>query len=691
MVMADGSHVKIGDYFFELEETVDAGSGASGNLYNPHYKYNTVPLFGRSEDIAGTEDHNLRANRLLWYFDDWSGGENNRTYYKDDGSVYDFSYGLNPRIRGQVTGRPARAAAMTTLVAERINKRPCTTVSQSKLWVLGSRSVFSTVDTVSWTTYGDTAIGLNSLSASYDITAATGDSEKLYYSAWHSGSSGSRVTMAMVDGSNAAAIESQATNKAPYAGLTIMNGFLYAWTGRKLFKMDVTQSYPLSAAYITKVGDTTVDPASTNVFGTTWWGNAVTAESSVFTFYTTDNQSTVYEFREEGGFGPLWNAPLGFSIKSMQYNNGVLYIGGHWGGDSNMRGRGVLYAMPLDTRRPEPVGFFRKQNNQNLEMQEMCSSYGNQILIAASHTGRIFVYDADLDSISMLDSMATSGSGDAGEDSFPQSATTDSLAFVANDQRIGDMVTYGTKRFVVLYQPGSSGQGYYPYVTYDDDEPINRQAGTSTNAYESTLQSGDYDYDIPFEQKVLYGFDVTYKPLTTGQSFKVEYQLDNSGSWTQAGSTQTSASADAAKGRTFLQVSTAASTVKFFSMRTRLTVTGTRTSSTNRQPPIILGLATEALMTAYEETWELLVRLKDPQARQRAGKSSTTMLGSKKRQFLRDTCAAKNVITFLDGYFYQPNLKGKYVTNTVTIEEIEDIIVRAGEGTMRVKLRSVPT
>jgi hypothetical protein len=321
-------------------------------------------------------------------------------------------------------------------------------------------------------------------------------------------------------------------------------------------------------------------------------------------------------------------------------------------------------------------------------MQEMATSYGNQILVAASHTGRIFVYDADLDSISMLDVLPTSGSGDAGEDSFPQSAATDSLSFVANDHRIGDMLTYGTKRFVVTYRPGSSGSGYYQYLVYDDDEPTNRQASTSTADYASTLQSGDFDFDIPFEQKVLHGFDVTYKPLTTGQSFKVEYQLDNSGSWTQAGSTQTSASADAAKGRTYLQVSTTSSTTKFFSMRTRITVTGTRTASVNYQPPIILGMATEAMVTAYDEVWELLVRLKDPQSRTRSSKSASMQYGAAARQFLLDTAAAKNVVAFLDGY--KNRLPGKYTTNSVYIEELEDTIVRAGEGTMKLKLRSVP-
>src|SRR6266568_1906858 len=106
--LSSGADVKIGDYEFMLDETIDAGS-AVGNLYRPHYRYTSNSMFQQKLGIPGADNKdNLRSERLLWYFDDWSGGEGNRIWFKDDPTVYDFSYGLNPRIRGQLAGRPAR-------------------------------------------------------------------------------------------------------------------------------------------------------------------------------------------------------------------------------------------------------------------------------------------------------------------------------------------------------------------------------------------------------------------------------------------------------------------------------------------------------------------------------------------------------------------------------------------------------
>lgn len=694
-MLASGAHIKIGSYEFNLDETLDSGTPA-GNLVRPHYRHTFESLFAEGTKIITgmSTKQSVKPERLIWSWDDWSGGENNRIYYPDDETVYDFSYGLNGRIRGELTGRPNRTYIGSTLTTNNQGKRPSLAVSQGAVWYGGGYNIgYQSTDSSTWqivdtsATAGADYSALRSKSTNYYVTAMTGDANYLYYSGWHSGSSGTRIVLAKTkDNSNKAGeVQAEVTGRNAFAGLCVMNGRLYGWTGTRLYEFDIANlsgntPTALAADQIRAVSPSYGDPATANVFNSQWWGNCVATENSVFCFYSTAGQSQVYQFSNRGGFGPLWSAPYGFTIKAMQYQNGVLYFSGHWGGDSNMQGRGCMYAMPLKTLEPVFVCWFRKQQDKNLQMQEMCTSYGGQIMIAAGTTGRIFIYDAELDAVSMLDSIATSGPGDS-------LSATDGLTFnaTAGNDRIGDMITFGTQRMAIIYDTSSSSSGNYRLLSYDDDEPGNRQGSTSTNDYTSTLESGDWDYNLPFEQKALMGFDVSYVPLTTGQSFQVSYSLD--GANYVATTAITSAHADAAKGRTFIQVSDGTTTTKFTSMRVKVSVTGTRTAAVNYKPPILLALSTESQLITYDQVWDLVVRLKDDQTRQKPGKRQSK--GSTARDWLLSVVANKSVVTFLDGYRYQ--LPGVYTTHTVTIEDPEDIIVRKGEGSMRLRLRSIPT
>lgn len=729
-MLPGGAHCQLGPYQFFLDEDVDSQQLNSG-FFRPHYTKSAESLFATADTaiVGMPKKENVHPERLIWsVFDDWAGGEGNRLYYEDDPLVYDYADGLNPRIRGELTGRPARGYLGSTLSTNDVSRRPVFALAQQSLWYGGAHRIgFASISgaITSWTVVDSTSTGttdftaLQHLTGTYAITAMTGDSEYVYYSAWHSGSSGTRSTLAKTaDNSNAAGpVHPETTSAPPFAGLAKMNGRLYGWTGRKLIEYDVaslTGNTPsaldgTNGNQFRKVFDSGVDPANLNVFGTQWWGGACASENQVFTFYTSGGQSDVYQYHNSKGGGPLWHCPEGFSIKQITYQNGILWCAGHWGGDSNTTGFGALYALPLDTLKPVFVNWFRRSqaNGLNLQMQEMCGSYGNQIMVAGARTGRLFVYDADMDSVSMLDSIATAGSDGEGTAPFynasPSAGTygngsppTDGLSFTMNSDRVGDMVTFGKYRCVLIYDPSQSvgTNGNYRMLYYSDDEKWNRESSSTTNDYQAGLDSGDWDFRLPFERKALMGFDVSYEPLTTGQEIEVSYKTDQ-GSWVVAG-TVTSASADASKGRTYIQVSGTddasgevdppTGTVKFFSTRVKVILRGKRVSSTDHQPPVLLGLAAEAQLVTYDYVFELAIHLKNDTQGTRP--NNREVVGWRLREWIWSIISDKSVVTFLDGYAYGPEIRNN--AYRVTIENPQDVIKRNGEGTMRVTLRTIP-
>lgn len=652
-MLAGGAHVKIGNYEYLLDESMDN-----------HYVHRFESLFVPRVQIDGSPGkQQIRPEKLLWSMDDWSGGEGNQIFYFDEPSVYDFSDGLNGRIRGQLTGRPKRTVTSVSYTDQR--DRPVLAVADGALWLCGSRTLAYTTDGINWTSVS------SGLTAGR-ITAAAGDHEYLYYTAYDSAGSGTRYLKRVSRSSAATDVRPAATGVAPYAGLAVMNGRLYAWTGRRMFELDIFKTLPLTDDDQRKVYDTGIDPPNTNVFGTQWWANCISTENSVFFFFGNDAEANLYELRLVGGISvgrPVWRGPYGFTMKSIAYQNGVVFMAGHWGGDENATGRGALYALPLDTRRPVFVSWFRKAQNLNLQMQELASSYGSQVMVAAARTGRIFIYDAELNAVSMLDDLETASD----------------ITFVNNDHRIGDMATFGTKRVVAVFRPGAAGAGTsIQLVAYDSDEPDDRETG-----YSQSLESPSWDYDFPHEIKALIGFHVAWKVedtstasgLKAGQTIQVEYKLDGD-NWVSAGTISSATSpSGGVKGRHFIQVSDANGTRKFYVLKVRVTLAG----SAGIQPPILYALTAESHLAAYAETWELVVRVKDELNRTRP--SYRKWDGQTARDYLEDLAQNKNIVTFLDGYRYKE--PGKYTTHTVIVEDPVDVIQRNAEGSMRIRLRAV--
>jgi hypothetical protein len=556
-------------------------------------------------------------------------------------------------------------------------------VGDSTVWVAGDDQIayISTFpDTFTQRSAANT--GLSALHANYKVFAMAGSPTHMYFSAWRDDAStyGKRVTLRQSQATAASeTVVAETTNKPPFAGMAWLNGMLYGWTGSNLIQHDVS-ALPATGAEIVTVYPSGVDLPASSLYQGVWWAECVATENSIVMFFAMDGFSQVFEWKNGVG-RPIWRAPQGFTIKGSCYSNGVMYFAGHWGGEGNATGWGALYALPLDSYNPIKLKEIRKLNNNHLAMQSIIPSYGYQIMPIAESGGLIFVYDAETDGLTMLDDLGTDADGDP-----------DGVVYVPGTARMNSGVVFGSYRYFPTFIAGGSGAGNYKIISYDDDEPDQRETGMLTGSsdyslYAGYFESSAWDYDYPMERKNLIGFHLVFKPLAAGQTLDVSYDAtDNPDSPSFTALTQiTSATSGASTGRVFIPVSTSSNTVKFFRLKFRVKLQSTSGVKT----PILYSVTAEAGLVRKREEWDIVVRLKDEPSRNRP--TDRKVRGSKLRDWIEATVESGSVVAFRDGYRYGDSERygTPYSSHSVIIKQAEDMIDKPGEGSMRLLLREV--
>jgi hypothetical protein len=265
------------------------------------------------------------------------------------------------------------------------------------------------------------------------------------------------------------------------------------------------------------------------------------------------------------------------------------------------------------------------------------------------------------------------------------STGTDRLAFLA---------THGSRLFGAIWQPTGSATSLQ-VVSYDDFVKENRDGSQAISA---SLESGEWDFGVPQEQKALIGFYVTYEvtdPATTSgllanTQITVSYATDNGISVTPtytALDTVTSATDVIHKGRHFIPVSDADTTVSFSRLKIKIALDN---NSTAVAPPIVYSVVAEAQLMAYAETWDLVVKVEDEESgsdHPRSRQNRASFL----RDNLLDLAINKQIVTYVDGTRVRFN--DTPTTHTVMVEDPTDVISSpdTAEGYMALKLRAVPT
>lgn len=679
-------HIKIGSYYFNLDESIDAGTNV-GSLYRPHYAWSIQSYFSPATVQAGASE-NERALRT-WFFDDFSGGEGNRNWAQDDPTVYDFSYGLNPRVRGQLTGAPSRARETITATLSTASDFMYFGIGAGSLWAVGGTNV-SLLDQSDPSGTFSAYAGSTAITTTSTYTAVGSDPNRLLLGELLTGNATFKIRAMN------AADQKTVTNGAlsgMVCELATMHGFLYSLeydlsSAILLKRYDVSRGYDYNSS-TNPIGRISVSnsipvDSSTALFSNfksftdtqSWYTGIAPTNNSVFFFVSTNGVSRLWEYRQRDATYPVWTAPDGFTIRDIEFSNGYVFIVGYWGPNTDNSGYGSLYVHQkgsVDTLFVADIG---RSRGIYAKLSAIAASHSADVFFADGVKGRLWVYNAEEDAVSMLDSFATSGGDAAISGSIGGAGTnpTSSFTFDTTETNyVTDLITWGGLRFVAINDTGAQT---FQILRYQDDEPSNRGTGTAT-----TLTSGVNNFNLPFQQKYLTGFDVMWKidpnsTWTTGQSIIVEYDIDGQG-FVTAG-TIDSTSADKNKGRTFIALATPPT---FSLVRVRVTLSGT----SGVKPPILVGLAGEA--QSYQEVLELMVMLKNPMGNTRRGPNATSASAWAARNFLRTIAKSGAAVTVVDGYM-DPR-PGQTTTYTMTVDTVEDIVVRDGEGTMRVTLRTV--
>lgn len=429
-MLGSGAHIKIGDYEFQLDESED------------HYAHDfSLPDYG-PQAITGEENKASLNSRLLWSFTDFSGGEGNRLYYEDEPTKYWYSETLHGRQRGVLMGRPSYA--VKTITTDYSPGRIKLVSGAGALWHLynisdygGADNVLGakTIDGTNWST----PRVLTPDDFGYRITAATGDPENVYYAMDGYWAFDQKRSIFRIDRDGPPAVQMISEDNAgpPFVGLACLGGLVYAWTGSQLYSMNpVTPS-------LTLLSPDTFPNLSVWGQDVHWWGDCVAAENTVVCFTTANGLSNIYEFHEERGFAPLWSVPRGFTIHSITYHTGSVYLFGAWGGTASgyTTGYGGVYKIDLTSREASHVATIRKGLLSGLKFLASQASYGSEVTFA-SEDGRVFVLDTTTNAVSLLD--------DPSSDRWSSSNNLVSGVSVvgAGIGKITALATWGGKRFV---------------------------------------------------------------------------------------------------------------------------------------------------------------------------------------------------------------------------------------------------
>lgn len=669
-MLADRAHVRLAGDSFLIDETQPG-----------HYIHRFIDLVPERDDVpmpGAPRKNAFMSDSLYWTYDDWAGGEGNRQWYEEDYDMYKVGWELNPRIRGRLTGRPNRTRI--SVDGTDVRDRNFFTIGvKGRLWMAGGIDLFySTAPQTSFTQVSDANdLKIATLSSSYKITALAANERWCFVAAFRSnaGNPGTRVIRAVDYSGNDSDILDEVADKPAFIGMCIFNGRLWAWTGARLISYDIDSVANGGTANVNSTVRYSVGSDIVSALpGSGYFGGCFTAENSIIMWYAEDMQTYAYEYKKGVG-RPIWKLPHGYTAKDAWYQDGVVYFSGHWDSDDGTAGYGELKALVLENYRPLSLKWVRKTEGTGTKMNLAAGSpsYARQNLMCATHTGRIFVYDAETDGLTMLDQLSRSSGSDP-----------DGLTFTSADNRIGDTITYGSRRVVAVYRPGAGAAGTenYQVVTYDDDEQNQIELdlnSTDWTGYNGYFESSAWDYGYPMELKSLIGFHLTFKPLVSGQTIDVSYDLDGTGSFT-ALTQVTSATSGASAGRVFIPVATTSAAKKFFSMayRVKLASQGDAVAV-----PILYAVTAEAKLTRKREEWVLRLRLKNELSNTRVkGRKDK---GSTIRDNILDTVKAGVPVEFLDGYRYDGE-QPRYSTHTVIIKEAEDEIDESGEGICTVRL-----
>ena len=612
-MLPSGAHVKIGSHEYVLDESVDES-----------YLHGYEPLFSNNTSIVGSQEkESTRADLIHWQFDSFEGGEGYSQFNPEDPVTY-WKGTNNPRVRGSVTATPTATdgTGLSTALSE-TGKRFFFTSVGDRLYMASSRQVWYSTNGTSWTEHGGSPMG----ASGDEITGLASDENYVYVAVHTTGTGTGTRSIRRLDATAESVFVSDTASVLPLFDLAVLEGYLYGWTGRNLVKYRLNpDSTPITHA---DTEHKVYSPWDENIPSGGFTARMVQSEQSLFFTTMSRGQTIIYEWRKDTPT-PIWKLPVGFAGNAVTTANGALYVLGDY------NSRGALFGLSLATRNPLFLSYIDPASGST-DPVALAGGPGYQVLIGDtkdSSSGMVYVYDAEADGLSTLSALSSWGT-------------------------VSAVVTFGQYRIVAGYSGTTAKTRAY--------------AADTVTSGSWDWYSGIWDQGYPFATKALLGFRIVVEPLSASGTVQVYYQVDESGSWTSAG-TITGAGSKSA----FFQVSTGGSTIKFKSLRVRMD--GTNGSK-------VLNLTAVSRVMDYSETWKLRLRIQDEDVASNARPSNRLAKADVLRDNIISAVTSQSLVTFLDGARYER--PGQYSTHTVIIEAPRDSISRNAQGHMEVILRGV--
>jgi hypothetical protein len=618
MPLASGADVGIGTYEFMLATDGD----------DDGYGWELENLYGDGGEIEGTEGKKAaNKNILFWGYDNFIGGDGLRYWDQDQPSRW-WTGNANPRIPGAITATPTRSIA-STITTNVTPTRGFFVVTNGTLWYLTGEQGYYSTDGATWTENTDVA---TELPASYQITAACSDGDRVYFSA----TDGTTVAIWTIDSTTVVTdFISTASGGNGVLGMAVRDQYLYAWTGSWLFRFDhqVVPTETIDEYAVFKPRQLT--PTAT------LFGDAAVSDNAVILLRGTTSETALFEYKLDPSTNKLagrtfWSMPMGFTGKKVCVNGGVIFVLGDYNDKVALWGYSVVNRQPLF------LGYIGEANSVN-NVRFLAPSYGAQVLIGVDNgtTSYVYVYDAEEDAFSQLDSRT-----------------------IAADGTLTAGATYKNRRVSAAFATTAT--------------KINRWIlDTDTPAGSWDWTSSAHDFGYPQDEKVLLGFHVVADPSIAAGTIDLDYQIDEDGTWVDSG-TDTAAGSK----HTYMQISSASSTIKFRTLRFRMNgSSGARCFSAYAR----------VYINSKQEVWRLKLDLRNEPGTTRKP-SNRSSVAVKLRDNLRTLATDGNVVTFKDGTRRRRKSSTAdtgYTSHTVLVEFPKSSIDSIREGTAEVILRSV--
>jgi hypothetical protein len=639
-----------------------------------HYEHDLADaqtFFSTQEAGPRVTHANLFHNLRYQYMSNWSNGEGSQSWGTDpDNDGYDQA-NLNPRIPGRLSLPPARADndAGTLTTAGFFTTPIIAGVAFGTLFVLptssavGNNKVYYSTDGTTWASWNEAAVS--------PVGAIASDGPHLYL--WNFVSTNIERYHDTSGTKDYNAITGYGNGMHPIDMVATL-GTLYAWTGHKLDGWDITNAaaFPIAFNAARHTLWKATDTASVNYPAHV---QMIAADNTVVMMSSWPSDTRIYQWTPDpatpgsGSGQQLWKMPTGFTAWSIAFQAGLVLIAGEY------ENRAALFAMSLATLQTTFIGYVRPWASGVLV--HCAPGPGSQVLLVHSSEG-VFVYDYLTDATSWLD--------------YHYSDRTNSadLTAVAG---YGSVLTFKGNRYFFTPKKGSLTT-VIEATKWQHDHTRNALGSTTVGNGTYLMIEPTWDFGFLSGAKVPIGLEFHMQPLGTNDRVQVDYLLEDNGaygSFPASGANIGSGNwvnnvytldGSADTGKTYKYVDlTGLSVANFQKMRLRLSIL--------KGDPIIEDVALKVAVPPGQETWTLILRLRDEYPGSAERPTNRQASASSIRSALWSAARAKTPVNFIDGFFYGANDKPQSDTYKVLIEDPKDTIEERGQGSMKVTLRRV--